>query len=503
MLAVFRTHASPEIGVGHVMRCLALANVLSGLGCKSIFAVSPETPATVPALGRSDHEILFVDADAETAVKTLTRKITEPVDWLVIDHYGIDLDSEKIFRKLARNIMVIDDLVDRSHDCDLLLDQGPGRMPEDYAGLVPAHALVCAGPDYALLDPAYGAFRDRNLPVGPNKRTAIFLSFGGTDPRNFTGRALDALAGAGVAGPVNVFLGAAAPHREEVGARLKSWRTEATLHIDSTNMIHVLADSLLAVGACGVSALERCCCGVPSVIAVIADNQRAAAAGISAARAAEIIDLDDVTGASACINGLVAQPERLAQIAAAGKLLCDGRGGRRVAMALVPERSASGASVRLRPATAEDENRILEWQRSPGVRRFARNPDVPDAATHAAWMKATLNDPEILLNIIECEGRAVGLLRLDRRPDRGSLPAFEVSILVAPDRNRAGIGKAGLALARRLIPGAVFFAAIHRDNRPSLSLFAGAGYIEDGAWYLSWPAGSPTEDVAVRGTMHG
>jgi UDP-2,4-diacetamido-2,4,6-trideoxy-beta-L-altropyranose hydrolase len=500
---VFRADASPEIGAGHVMRCLALAKVLSGFDCESVFAVSPETPATVPALGRAGHEIQIVDAAAENPVETLARRFVDAVDWLVIDHYGIDANSESAFRNLAQNIMVIDDLADRSHDCDLLLDQGPGRSPEDYAGLVPAHAYVLAGPGYALLDPAYGDFSDRNLAGVPDKPAAIFVSFGATDPRNFTVRGLDALEGSAVAGPVNVVLGAAAPHREEVSTRLKSWGSEATLHIDTPEVIPLLADSFLAIGAGGVSALERCCCGVPSVIAMTADNQRAAATGMRAAGAAQLIDLDDITGASNAIADFAGQPDKLARIAVAGKLLCDGRGGRRVAMALVPERSANGAPVRLRPAAAEDEYSILEWQRSPGVRRFARNPDVPDAATHAAWMKATLNDPEVLLNIIECDHRAAGVLRFDRRPDRGSLPAFEVSILLAPDHHRAGIGRAGLALARRLAPGAVLLAAIHRDNTPSLSLFHGAGYIADGAEFASWPAGAPHVALATQGERHG
>jgi UDP-2,4-diacetamido-2,4,6-trideoxy-beta-L-altropyranose hydrolase len=500
---VFRADASPEIGAGHVMRCLALAKVLTGLGCNSVFAVSPETPATVPALERAGHEIQIVDAAAEDLVKTLTRRFTDPVDWMVIDHYEIDAGTESMFRSLARNIMVIDDLADRPHDCDLLLDQAPGRDSDDYAGLVPAHADVLAGPGYALLDPAYGEYRDRDLPGKSHRRASIFVSFGATDPRNFTVRGLDALEGAALAGPVNVVLGAAAPHREAVRTRLKAWDTEANLHIDTAEIIQLLADSMLAVGAGGVSALERCCCGVPSVIAVTADNQHAAAAGICAAGAAELIDLDDITGASISIADFAGQPDNLVRKTVAGKLLCDGRGGRRVAMALVPERSVNGAPVRLRPAAAEDENRILEWQRSPGARRFARNPDVPAAATHAAWMKTTLNDPEVLLNIIECERRAAGLLRLDRRPDRESFPAFEVSILVAPDQHRAGIGKAGLVLARRLVPGAVLLAAIHRDNTPSLSLFHGAGYIADGVGYASWPAGTPQNGLTAQGEMHG
>lgn len=501
-LVVFRADASPEIGAGHVMRCLALAKVLRGFGCEIIFAVSPETPMTVPALRRAGYETHIVDAAAENTVKTLARRFSDPVDWLVIDHYRIDAGAEKIFRGLARNIMVIDDLADRPHDCDILLDQGPGRNPGDYSDLVPAHARVIAGPDYALLDPAYGDYRDRN-PSAPNKGAAILVSFGATDPRNHTARGLDALAGSAIAAPVNVMLGALAPHREQVSARLKSWNTEATLHIDVSKVIPLLCDSFLAIGAGGVSALERCCCGVPSIIAVTAENQRAAAMGIRAAGAAEIMDLDDTTAAANVIAEFAGQPEKLARAAAAGKLLCDGRGGRRVAMTVVPERSAGGAPVGLRPATAEDEDKILEWQRSPGARRFARNPDLPDAATHAAWMRATLNDPEILLNIIECKRRAAGVLRLDRHPDRGSFPAFEVSILVAPDQHRAGIGKAALALARRLVPGAVILAAIHRDNAPSHALFAGAGYIADGAGFAAWPAGTPDDARAPQGEMHG
>ena len=503
-IIVFRADASPEIGAGHVMRCLAFAKTMTGLGWECAFAVGVETPATVPALARSGYEILIVGAAPKDQTKILSQRFIDAVDWLVIDHYGFDASFEILFRVVARHIMVIDDLADRPHDCDILLDQGPGRQSRDYSDLVPAHTHVLAGPGYALLDPAYGAYRDGSPPGSPDSRGSIYVSFGATDPHNATVSGLDALEESGAGGPVHVVLGAAAPHRAAVKKRLEAWRSEAFLHIDVAEIIPLLAVSRLGLGAGGVSALERCCCGVPSMIAITADNQRAAAAGFRTAGAAEPIDFGNIAEAARHIAETSTHPDRLARMSAAGQILCDGRGARRVAMVLAPERSGKDAPVWLRPATAADEETILEWQTSPGARRFARNPELPDAATHAAWMQATLNDPEILLNIIECGSRPAGVLRLDRRPARASLPAYEVSILIAPDHHREGIGKAALALARRLVPGVVLLAAVHRDNAASQALFGAAGYVADGGGFALWPDSASQQTlIAAQGELHG
>lgn len=485
------------------MRCLALAKAMRELDCTSVFAVGPETATTVPALTRAGFDVLVVDSDMKNVMETLANRFASDVDWMIFDHYGIDAEAETLCRPIARNIMVIDDLADRIHDCDVLLDQGSGRAEEAYAELVPAHASVLTGPHYALLDPKYGDYRDRRLPANPDGRAEIFVSFGATDPGNHTRQGLDVLAASAIDRRVNVVLGSAAPHLEDVRAYIGSSKFEATLHVDTPDILSLLANSRLAVGAGGVSALERCCCGVPSIIAVTADNQRTAAAGVCAAGAAELMDPGDLTNASGLISDVIASPEKLRRMALAGMLLCDGRGTRRIAMTLAPERSSDGADVRLRPARADDEDIILEWQQAPGARRFARNPDAPDADTHAAWMQATLDDPEILLNIVECEGRAAGLVRLDRRAARGSLPAFEVSILVASDQHRRGIGKAALALARRLAPGVVLQAAIHPDNSASLSLFMASGYAADGADFACWPEGAEPDATAATGEFNG
>lgn len=483
---VFRTDASREIGAGHVMRCLAFAKVLSDLDCRCVFAVSHESLETVPALQQSAYDVQTVDDTTENALETLGR-FPDPVDWLIFDHYGIDATSETRYRSRSRNIMVIDDLANRPHDCDILLDQGPGRLADDYAGLVPEKALVLAGSAFALLDPVFANYRDSQALTPQETPTGIFISFGATDPHDFTTRALDALAGSGVPGNVNAVLGAVALHRGNVLRGIKTMNGNARLHIDSNEILGLLAESYFAMGAGGVSALERCCCGVPSLIAITADNQRAAAAGLAAAGAAQVFDLDNVATASNVIREFVSDVEHMSRISSAGRRLCDGRGARRAAMFVVPEASSKGEKICLRPATLDDENIILTWQKFPGARRYARNPEIPEKETHAAWMRSTLENPDILLNVIECEGDASGVLRLDRRTGRGKLPAFEVSLLIAPDRHRTGLGKAALTLARRLLPDVVLLADIHRENAASLALFLGAGYVEDGNEFASWP----------------
>ena len=490
---LFRADASPKIGAGHVARCLALANVLANLECECVFAIGPETLNTAPALQRAGYEMLIADGDEEDTARALAQRFRDRVDWVVIDHYGIDAAAEKHYRPLARRLMVIDDLADRPHDCDLLLDQGPGRIADDYAGLVPAGTQVLAGAVFALLDPAYGYHRDNQSPATSDKPSGIYVSFGATDPSKHTRRGLDALDASRVSAGINVVLGAAAPHREEIGERLEKMTTETKLHIDTSETIALLTNSFMALGAGGVSALERCCCGVPSLVAVTADNQRAAAEGLSKFGAAQLVDLTDPQSSATDIRAFIADIDRRKQMSRAAQRLCDGRGARRAAMILAPEKSTNGDPVYLRPATPADEALILEWQKFPGARRFARNPDVPDKATHAAWMQATLEDPEILLNVIECNGHAAGVLRLDRRPHRDELAAFEVSLLVAQDHYRTGIGKAALALARRLVPGAVLLADIHPENVASLALFQGAGYMPDSEGFACLPADTPRD----------
>ncbi|HPZ14727.1 MAG TPA: UDP-2,4-diacetamido-2,4,6-trideoxy-beta-L-altropyranose hydrolase, partial [Bacillota bacterium] len=205
---VIRTDASPAIGTGHVMRCLTLANALArkGVGVSFIcrehegnlcdlieeqgFTVhrlpAPEssfeadaTPAHAAWLGAAWQE----DARQTGAViRTLGIKPT----WLVVDHYGLDYRWEEALRPLVGRIFVIDDLADRAHDCDLLLDQNLfADMQTRYAGKVPADCRLLLGPEYALLQPIYAELHDRIPPrEGPVRR--ILISFGGADRDNLT-----------------------------------------------------------------------------------------------------------------------------------------------------------------------------------------------------------------------------------------------------------------------------------------------------------------------------
>lgn len=355
---VFRADASTEIGLGHVMRCLTLADALRARGAETLF-LCRDRPGFTPALVTDrGHRLDLLPPPApgeagpaepahgpwlgvplKTEIAQVSARLAGGADWLVADHYALDRRWQQAMRPLVSRIAVVDDLADRPHDCDLLLDQTPGRREEDYRPLVPAGARLLLGTAYALLRPGFAAARAASLARrGKGARLErILISMGGVDRHNLTARALEALAPCAAAMRLRatVILGAGAPWREAVAAQAEQCAFPVELAVDPPDIPALLAAADLAVGAAGGSAWERCAVGLPSIVVVMADNQANGAAQLQRHGAAAVVaSPDDMARA---LPGLVAEltaGDGLAAMSAAAAGIVDGLGAARVADAL-------------------------------------------------------------------------------------------------------------------------------------------------------------------------
>ncbi len=287
MNIVFRADASLTIGTGHVSRCLTLAESLKRRGAHITFICAAGSPAFVPRLaevadviielphlaaeveGSPDDTWLTV-ASTIDATATIAALSGRPVDWLVVDHYGIDARWESQLRPFVDRVMVIDDLANRRHDCDLLLDQNlrTARDP-DYSQLVSVRCLQLIGPRFTLLRKEFLDAR-KTLRARNDGLQRVLISFGGSDSANLTSLALDALELVPISA-IDVVIGATHPHRANIERRCagSGWNC----HVQTTEMARLITQADLAIGASGASAWERCFLGLPSVVVVAAENQ--------------------------------------------------------------------------------------------------------------------------------------------------------------------------------------------------------------------------------------
>lgn len=492
--AVFRCDASPLIGSGHVVRCLALADALAAAGWACAFASTPGTAETVPALAKSGYRLINL-ADSAQEPALLKAAIPQGCELLVVDHYGRDAEFEAACRPWAARILIADDLADRRHECDYLLDPTLGRKAADYAPLTPENCRTLLGPEFALLRPQFQDARPAALARRASTRAIerILVSLGGTDPSNLTARVLRGIMLSGVDAAVDVVLGGAAPHLEEIRTLAASTPLPIALHTAVDDMAALMSKADLAVGAAGTTSWERCTLGLPSLMLVIADNQELVARSLDqAGAAARLGRSESVTEEqlAAQLRAFAANPDRLGAMAARAAAVCDGRGTQRTLLALLrPAKSGRGNPVTLRLVSAADEAMILDWQRDPATRRYARNPAVPTSDEHHRWMTARLADPDCLFTLIECGQVAAGVLRLDRIKNAGN--AHEVSIFVAPELQRQGLAACALALARQLLPGVELIAEVLPGNEASAKLFSLAGYkrYDDGLLHFPPHAG--------------
>jgi UDP-2,4-diacetamido-2,4,6-trideoxy-beta-L-altropyranose hydrolase len=353
MKIVFRADASLDIGTGHMYRCLTLADSLRSRGAEchficrqhpgnlisliaergyAVHSLGVPTASLVGAVSAHAHWLgVTQEEDARDCVPLLQQL---GADWLIVDHYGLDDSWEGALRAQVGRLLVIDDLADRTHLCDLLLDQNLGRTAKAYKGLVPGHCVVLAGPEYALLRPEFAQLRRHSLQRRNHVVSVrqILVSMGGVDQPNATAAVLRSLRECNLseACRVIVVMGPTAPWIEPVRTLLQQMPFRSELLINVRDMAGLMAKSDLAIGAAGGSCWERCCLGLPTLLVTLADNQLPGSLALHEAKAAHWIGgvgdiprrlplaFDEVC----CVLGASSQ------FAAA---ICDGTGARRMA----------------------------------------------------------------------------------------------------------------------------------------------------------------------------
>ena len=262
------------------------------------------------------------------------------MDWLIVDHYALDQRWEQKMREHTSRLMVIDDLANRPHDCDLLLDQNLGRTTEDYIGLLGQATEALLGPQYALLGSDFAELRPRSLSRRAHNPQIkrLLITMGGVDERNATGQVLDILKTCSSLPKlhITVVMGLHAPWLSRVQALGAEMPQFTEVLVGVTDMAQLMADSDLAIGAAGVTAWERCCLGLPSFILALADNQLSGANALQNAGAAIAIEaagqLLDYFGTSFTIR---LGKKKLAKMSQSAAALTDGQGCDRVAELII------------------------------------------------------------------------------------------------------------------------------------------------------------------------
>lgn len=293
---IIRTDSSLTLGTGHLFRCLTLADALHRSGASILFLCRDLPGNLADWAARAGHAVRFLppshfhryrnhqENDARETAKII-EETKSGIDWLIVDHYALDRRWERFMRPHIRKIMVIDDLADRAHDCDILLDQNySGNSVNRHEGLVPDHCRMLLGPRYALLRPEFLLAR-KHIRERDGMVRRILVFFGGSDITNETSKALEAVRSLNRPDIItDVIVGRGNPHQEQI-RRACSGMRNSNFHCQVDNMAEMMVKADLAIGAVGTSTYERCYLGLPAITLVIAENQSSNAVEVSKAGA--------------------------------------------------------------------------------------------------------------------------------------------------------------------------------------------------------------------------
>lgn len=486
----FRTDASGEIGTGHFMRCLTLADTLKKQDAEVCFVarklpayliqmldernidfyglplVNAEEPDELP------HSQWLQTSQNQDAIQTIEALGSCKLDWVVVDHYALDQRWEKSLRVKANKIMVIDDLADRQHDCDMLLDQNfYQNMYTRYVGKVPSHCQLLLGPSYALLREEFKKQRQHVKPrTGSIKNLLVF--FGGVDAQNYTSLALEAIVASSLQFDVDVVVGQQHPSLQDIEMFCKTHHF--VCHVQTNQMAALMAKADLAIGAGGTAMWERCSMGLPSICISTADNQEQQVRDLM--DKGLIVALQKNQDVSGLIkHALVMLKSDASRLGAMSKTLydwVDGSGIDKVASFLFPK------DIEIRLANSADSKNIYSWRNHPTIRKHSGSSNEIEWVEHEKWFANKCGQFHHPILIGHIQKQPIGVVRFDIREN-----VADVSIYRVPDSGHQGIGKNLLCKAEDWLklnhPQVVAVHAwVLQENERSKRLFEKSHYVK-------------------------
>lgn len=499
MKVFLRADSSLSIGSGHIIRCLNLAKTLRHSGAQCFFISKNHRGNILDKIGLEGFPVKVISVsdepdvyirdekswlngsqrdDAEQFISLVKQQCNNP-DIIIVDHYSLDSEWEILVKTCFpdTNLVVIDDLCNRPHHCDLLIDQTYQRSAEEYSSLNENNARILAGAKYALLSPVFSQLRHQS--IERKARLAIpktlILTMGGVDAHNVTGKVLKYLEQAVFENieKITVILGSACPYSAEIHAFAERSKYKIDVLTNVTNMAELMLEHDFAIGAMGGTTWERCAMGLPAVNVAIADNQITIARNLS--RVGAIVLYADHFSKDELCNALHNLVTHYHKQHALAMEICDGLGLFRDIQEMVLISAKDGVNVTLRHATTEDIDFVYQLQCEPQTRQYARNPEIPSYQNHVDWMQRKLNDNGTSFYIIEHDGPC-GVLRLD--PLKHVCAECEISIFLTASCHGKGVASAAIRRALMLHNDITMLATVLPENQASHQLFERLGFIK-------------------------
>lgn len=515
MNIIFRVDASIQIGSGHVMRCLTLADALKNEDVECIFICREHSGNMLALIQSKGHGVVALptkeanttltsqhprqeylswlgvtpDEDADQTIAAIQSLTTDTPDWLIVDHYALDKGWAEQLKPYCQKIMVIDDLADRQHDCDLLLDQTFGRDECDYQALVPEHCTILTGSYYALLRPEFAQWREYSLQRRQQPQLKhLLITLGGVDKDNVTGQVLTALANSQLPSDcrITIVMGEHAPWLESIKAQARQlpWSTEVRVNV--TQMAELMANSDLCIGAAGSTTWERCCLGLPTIMLVLAENQRKIADELDKKDIAYIIyhvaklshKLNTIlTGISSDLRTKIEK----------SSIICDGFGTKRIRNHLV------GCSF-IRRMKTSDLQLVRQWRNHFSVRSCMFNQKAISQDEHEQWFVEKSCQQNQFLLLFENQGKPQGFISFNVKDNLEADWGF----YKAPDSPQGTgklLGNYVLDYAFKKIGLSKVNAQVIQYNQSSLAFHQKLGFLEEKTVKDGYSDGNSHHDV--------
>ena len=509
-MIVFRADASSTIGGGHIYRCLTLAHAIKRQIAEQkssqtteqniIFVCHLSQGHMVAMIETQGFDVLTVEQPLSAAEmrKTLIKlQQHHIIDWLIIDHYQINVHYEKQLKPLVKNLMVIDDLANRAHHCDLLFDQSLNRHPSDYQPWLTNNecGIIC-GSQFALLREEFSQLKPMAKLMRQNFRVInkVLIAISATDPENISGQIIEKLAKLPIGctsknWQYTLIITSKAKHLEHLKNQIGRSPLTIELKLDVDNMAEQILKHDIAIAAAGGSMLERCAMGLPSIIIGVVDNQNHIIQALKNANVAlAIMDKSELTDKlnDTMIELQNIEPQKYKAIAENAFKLCQGHGADYLAGQLQTKNHFHNDYLQC--VTQAHCKLIFEWQQHPKTRAYSRNPNPPTWDEHQNWFTNTINNPEINFYLVINQGSPVGFVRLNPTSFENQATAKEVSIAISPEHHSKGLGVIALNLLTALHNNSKLLAFIDENNIASVKAFERAGFkphsqTDDGNWY--------------------